>query len=86
MNYLDTTVETERRYASQSRAVQKQRSVAFSTDVDPTLDDNLESSAEQQHRIEMLRKIKKARDLVFNTASKRRSRRTAIASQDTARQ
>ena len=46
MNYLDTTVETERRYASQSRAVKKQRSVAFSTDADPTLDDNLESSAE----------------------------------------
>ncbi len=46
MNYLDTTVETERRYASQSRAVKKQRSVAFSTDVDPNQDDNLESSAE----------------------------------------
>ena len=32
----------------------------------------------------MLRKIKKARDLVFTT-SKRRSRRQAVASQDTAR-
>ena len=81
-NYLDTTVETsERRYASMPRAVNNQRSVAFSSDVDPTYDEvQVESSAEQQHRVEMLKKIKKARDLVFNTASKRRSRRTAIAS------
>ena len=48
MNYLDTTVESnERRYASQSRAIKNQRSVAFSADVDPTLDENVESSAEQ---------------------------------------
>lgn len=39
----------------------------------------------ERNRIEMLKKIKKARDLVFTT-SKRRTRRQAIASQDTARE
>lgn len=37
------------------------------------------NSLEQQNRIDMLKKIKKARDLVF-TVSKRRARRTAIGS------
>lgn len=32
-------------------------------------------SIEQQHRVEMIRKIKKARDLVFTTTSLRGSRR-----------
>ena len=49
-NYLDTTVETtERRYASQPRGapITNQRSVAFSSDVDPTYDEvQVESSAE----------------------------------------
>ena len=48
----------------------------------------LAESQEERNRIDMLKKIKKARDLVFNnnTGSKRRSRRQAIASQDTTRE
>ena len=51
---------------------------------DPNSPAQVDSSQEHQNKIEMLKKIKKARDLVFTTA-KRRSRRSAIASQDTAR-
>ena len=80
---LDTTLNTEKRYTSQSRGViashSNQRSLAFnSSQLDPSLEiDQLESSHENANHIEMLRKIKKARDLVFTT-SKRRTRRAAI--------
>lgn len=87
------------RYASQSRAIvhAQQKSVAFSDQLDPSFDDAIANShldnvhvkgeasnLEQQNRIEMLKKIKKARDLVF-TVNKRRARRTAIGSPEQSR-
>ena len=74
-----------------------QRSVAFSSDPDQTYGSdggaNLENvqvgagvdSSQEQQRLEMLKKIKKARDLVFTT-SKKRTRRAAIASCNTMEQ
>ena len=44
----------------------------------------MRAGLEETNRVEMLKKIKKARDLVF-TSTKRRSRRQAIGSHDNIR-